>query len=88
MSVLAKEINKFHKLSKEFIQEGFLYASQTGELLQEVEGMVGTENLETWLKKNTELDMVEAEHYLRLFSGKKVKVEAHKQKPEEENIKE
>jgi len=75
MSILAEQINKKHKLSKELLQEGFSYASQAGELLLEVQNLVGAENFETWISENcSEIEPFEAKKYMKLSSGKKVSV--------------
>ena len=94
MSILAEQINKKHKLSKELLQEGFSYASQAGELLLEVQNLVGAENFETWISENcSEIEPFEAKKYMKLSSGEKVSVtiEVHREKnqePEEKSRKE
>ena len=75
MSILAEQVNQKHELSKEFLQEGFSYASKAGELLLEVQNLVGAENFETWLSENcSAIQPFEAKKYMKLSSGKKVTV--------------
>ena len=83
MSILAKELRQEYRLAKEYIQAGFQHASIAGELLAEVESMVGAEELPTWLEQNcSEVSPGEVEQFLKLFRGEKIKVEAYK--PEKE----
>jgi AAA+ ATPase superfamily predicted ATPase len=75
MSILAEQIRKKHEVSKEFLQQGFQVASGVGELLNEVELLVEPENLETWLTENKlEFSFEEAQKYMKLFRGEKVRV--------------
>jgi len=43
MSILAKELKKEYELAQEYIQAGFEHASIAGELVAEVESLVGAE---------------------------------------------
>jgi len=87
MSILAEQINQEHELSKKLLQEGFEYASQAGELLLEVQNLVGAENLETWLNENcSEVQLFEAKKYMSLFLGEKVSVSIELQKVQTEEV--
>ena len=86
MSILAEQIRKKHELSKEFLQQGFEVASEAGELLNEVELLVGAENLETWLKENKlEFSVFEARKHMKLFRGEKISltIELHREQNQE-----
>jgi len=85
MSVLAKELKKEFELAQEYIETGFQHAFLAGELLAEVESMVGVEELSTWLKNNcSEIEAEEAEQFLKLFKGETVKVSASRKEEVEE----
>lgn len=85
MSILAKELRKEYQLAKEYIQAGFQHLLKAGELLAEVEKLAGAEQVEAWLKENCpDIDTEQALQSLRLFQGKKIRVEAHTKKEKEE----
>jgi len=76
MSVLAKEIQRKFELSQEYIQAGFQQAHTAGEMVAEVESMVGTDNLEEWLISNCSGCSVETlKTFLRFFKNKSIKLE-------------
>jgi len=84
MSVLAKEIRKHTETSREFLQVGFKHSFKAGELLAEVESMVGAENLESWLSENNlTFEAGEVEQFLKLFRGESIKLSVATMKPEE-----
>ena len=77
---IAEAIEEEIGLSQEYIKEGFSHAFKAGELIQEVKGMLHSEEeFEQWLQENC--SMVEREvafSCLRLFNGETVKVQATK----------
>jgi len=83
MSVLAKEITRLNELSENYIQEGFSIASQVGELLKEAEELAGTEKFPEWLKENCSITESRARGYIRLFSGKTIKLEIFRENKKE-----
>jgi len=86
MSVLAKEIKKEYELARDYVQAGFEHASIAGELLAEVESLVGAEEVENWLQENcSDIPFLEAQEFLRLFKGEKIKVTANRQKEVQES---
>jgi len=85
MSVLAKELKKEYELALEYTEAGFSHAYNAGELLAEVESMVGAEELSTWLNDNcSEIPMFAAKQFLSLFNGKEIQVRASKKKEVQE----
>jgi len=86
MSIIAEEIRKYHNLTSDYVQAGFEYALKTGELLAEVEEMVGAENLETWLKKNkVEVKSNKVKRLLSFYRNGALTLSAYTEKAEEVN---
>ena len=89
MSVLQKEIIKEVELSETYIQAGFHHAHLAGELLAEVEELVGTDKLKEYCKETfPDIQPAILRQCLKLFKGETVKIEVTRQKqelkPEEE----
>ena len=77
MSVLVKEIRKKVALSESHIQEGFKLVYEVGELIAEVEQLIGSDNLNEWYEENfPEINMSILRKSLKLFKGERVKIEA------------
>jgi len=79
MSVLAKEIMREVELSGEYIHAGFDHSYHAGELIAEVENLVGADQLHSWLSENCkQADKGLLRQSLRLFKGETIEVQVYK----------
>jgi len=84
MSLLAKEINKKHEVYENFLKEGFKFGFEVGEMLAEVENLVGSEKFPEWLNENCSFSLGTAQQYMDLFKGEEVKIAVSAKRGEKE----
>lgn len=77
-TMLAQTIKREVELSKELIEQGFQHYSRAGEFLAELKELIPESSFESWLSKNCNLSIKEAQRIINFFSGAEITVSAQR----------
>lgn len=75
LKITANEINRLHQLASSTAQQAITYAKEVGRLLLEIKKDLPHGKFTPWLENNVEVSIRQAQRYMEVASGNKIKLQ-------------